>query len=198
MHETSKAMRRRFRDPLFAERYFIGQGIDIGAGPDPLSSQIGFWPGMKGCDDWDVEDGDAQLMPDVPNDSYHFVYSSHCLEHVIDPAATLARWWEILKPGGHLVIAVPDEDLYEQGVWPPTFNTDHKHTFTIAKRTSWSPVSRNMSELLSALGGDIVKIERIDEGFVFGIQRVDQTSMLLAESCIECVVRKPRVQLRAE
>jgi SAM-dependent methyltransferase len=186
-------MKRRQRDPLFTARYFVGRGIDIGCGPDPLGRQraLGAWPGMASCDEWDIEDGDAQLMQGVPDESYHFVYSSHTLEHVRDPVETLANWWRILKPGGYLIVAVPDEDMYEQGVWPPTFNTDHKHTFAVGKRRSWSPVSKNVDDLLPALGGEIVKIERVEECFIFGIQRVDQTSASLAESCIEFVVRKP-------
>jgi hypothetical protein len=42
----------------------------------------------------------------------------------------------VLKPGGHLVCLVPDEDLYEQGMFPSTFNDDHKRTLTIAKKKS--------------------------------------------------------------
>jgi SAM-dependent methyltransferase len=192
VNETSKAMRRRFRDPLFALRYFVGHGIDIGSGPDPLTNQVPFWPAMQDCDEWDVEDGDAQLMGGVPDETYTFVYSSHCLEHVDDADVALANWWRILMPGGHLVLIVPDEDLYEQRVWPPTFNTDHRRTFAVAKASSWSPVSRNIDEMLKALGGEIVKIERIEEGFNFAWPRIDQTSAGVAESCIECVVRKPR------
>jgi SAM-dependent methyltransferase len=192
MFETSKALRRRIRDPQFTLRYFVGSGIDIGSGPDPLARQVGFWPGLQECDEWDKEDGDAQLMEDVAPETFDFVYSSHTLEHVDDADIALARWWEILKPGGHLILIVPDEDLYEQGMWPPTFNTDHRRTFAVAKASSWSPVSRNIDEMLKALGGEIVKIERIEEGFVVGAPRVDQTSVGLAESCIECVVRKPR------
>lgn len=191
MHETSKAMKRRFRDPLFAERYFAGHGIDIGAGPDSLELQAPFWPAIRSVFSWDVEHGDAQTMTGVPDHQFHFVYSSHCLEHVIDPAETLRNWWRILHPGGHLIVAVPDEDMYEQGVWPPTFNTDHKHTYTIKKRESWSPVSKNMADLLGDLGGEIIKIERIVEGFIPGLARMDQTSAGIAESSIECVVRKP-------
>jgi len=186
-------MKRRQRDPLFTSRYFCGDGIDIGCGPDPLGNQRmwGAWPLMRSCDEWDIEDGDAQLMANVPDADYDFVYSSHTLEHVVDPVETLQNWWRILKPGGHLVIAVPDEDMYEQGVWPPTFNTDHKHTYAVGKLASWSPVSRNIDALLAALGGQIVKIERVEECFIFGAQRFDQTSAALAESCIECIVRKP-------
>jgi hypothetical protein len=27
-------------------------------------------------------------------------------------------------------VLVPDYELYEQGVWPSTFNSDHRHQFT--------------------------------------------------------------------
>jgi len=201
MHETLKAMKRRQRDPNFTSRYFVGHGIDIGSGPDPLGHQKLYdaWPMMQACDEWDIEDGDAQVMEGVPDATYDFVYSSHTLEHVVEPFATLLRWWQILKPGGHLVVVVPDEDMYERGVWPPHFNTDHKHTFALAKATSWSPVSRNLDDLLRSLGGEVIKIERIEENFVFGAPpEVDQTSMSIAECCIEAVVRKPRVHVRAE
>jgi SAM-dependent methyltransferase len=202
MHESLKAMKRRQRDPLFTSRYFVGEGIDIGCGPDPLGNQRlwGAWPLMHECDGWDLElgDGDAQLMEGEEDETYDFVYSSHTLEHVVDPVETLRNWWRILKPGGHLVIAVPDEDMYEQGVWPPTFNTDHKHTYAVGKRASWSPVSRNIDELLRELDGEIIKIERVEECFVRDTKhRVDQTSMGLAESCIECIVRKPFPKLKA-
>ncbi|MGH1556812.1 hypothetical protein ACRAWD_01360 [Caulobacter segnis] len=34
-----------------------------------------------------------------------------------DPKEALENWLRILKPGGHLVCLIPDEDLYEQGVF---------------------------------------------------------------------------------
>lgn len=200
MYETLKAMKRRQRDPNFTSRYFVGRGIDIGCGPDPLGHQkiYGAWPAMTTVDQWDIEEGDAQVMEGVPSDTYDFVYSSHTLEHVLDPVATLARWWKILKPGGYLVLVVPDEDMYERGVWPPHFNTDHKHTFALAKVSSWSPVSRNVDELLRALAGEVIKIERVEENFIFDAPpQVDQTAVSIAECSIEAIVRKPASALRA-
>ena len=35
-YEQSKAAKRRFDDGAFQSRYFVGRGIDIGGGPDPL------------------------------------------------------------------------------------------------------------------------------------------------------------------
>ena len=56
----------------------------------------------------------AELMASVADNTYDFVHSSHCLEHMRDPARAMHNWLRILKPGGHLVCLVPDEDLYEQ------------------------------------------------------------------------------------
>jgi hypothetical protein len=60
-------------------------------------------------------------------------------------------WWALVKPGGYLVIVVPDEDLYEQGMWPSRFNTDHKATFNLGESKSWSPVSYDIEALVQAL-----------------------------------------------
>jgi hypothetical protein len=62
MHETSKAVMRRLHDIRFATRYFVGDGIDIGSGPDPLSQYAEQLPLMRSCRDWDLKDGDAQIL----------------------------------------------------------------------------------------------------------------------------------------
>ena len=69
-----------------------------------------------------------------------------------DPVEALRHWFRVLKPGGHLVCVVPDEDLYEQGVFPSTFNSDHKWTFSLWKAASWSAKSVNVVDLIKALG----------------------------------------------
>jgi hypothetical protein len=63
-------------------------------------------------------------------------------------------------------VIVPDEDLYEQGIWPSRFNSDHKWTFTIAKHASWSPVSINLLDLAKSLpDGELVDIRLFDHGY---------------------------------
>mgnify|MGYP000444849738 CR=1 FL=1 len=37
MWEQSKSTKRRFNDGHFHNKYFVGHGIDIGAGPDTLN-----------------------------------------------------------------------------------------------------------------------------------------------------------------
>src|SRR5262245_47143385 len=130
MHETSKAVMRRLHDSRFATRYFVGRGIDIGSGSDPLRQYVRQFPLMGSCRDWDLKEGDAQLLATLADGSLDFVHSSYCLEHMRDPREALHNWLRVLKPGGHLIVLVPEEDLYEQGVFPSTLNGDHKWTFT--------------------------------------------------------------------
>ncbi len=192
MKECSKSIPRRLADANFATRYFVGAGLDVGGKPDPLALYAELFPRVTSIRTWDLEDGDAQVLDGVAPESLDFVHSSHCLEHLRDPRAGLAAWFRAVKPGGHLVVTVPDEDLYEQGVFPSTFNRDHKHTFTIFKPTSWSPASINVVDLLAALGPEAqpLRIELLHGTYRFSLPRYDQTQTPVAECGIEFVVRK--------
>lgn len=122
-----------------------GKGIDIGSGPYPV---------VQNAEPFDVIHGDADNILDYVKQvgEFDFVFSSHCLEHMKDPYKAISDWWKLVRPGGAIIFIVPDEDLYEQGYWPSIFNGDHKHTFTISKMKSWSPVSINVIELVNSLG----------------------------------------------
>lgn len=191
---TAISMQRRVQDSRFATRYFRGYGLDVGGGGDSLALYREFFPLIKGVFVYDRPHGDAQLLANVPDDTFDFLYSSHCLEHLRDPAEALANWLRVVRPGGYLVINVPDEDLYEQGNWPSHFNSDHKLTFTIAKPASWSPVSINVLDLLSPLRAqaELVSLQLMDHGYRHtSLPRgIDQTRTPMAECAIEFVLRK--------
>jgi SAM-dependent methyltransferase len=134
-----------------------GSGIDIGCGTDCVS------PNARR---FDMADGDANEIARFVTGQFDFVYSSHCLEHMREPRKAILEWWRLVKPGGHLLFIVPEEDLYEQGVFPSRFNPDHKATFTLAKRRSWSPVSINVLDLARSLpGGHLVALELHDQNY---------------------------------
>lgn len=192
MYESSKALMRRLHDIRFATRYFVGSGVDIGAGPDALTQYGQQFPLMRDCRAWDLADGDAQLMASLADESLDFAHSSHCLEHMRDPREALFHWLRILKPGGHLVCIVPDEDMYEQGMFPSTFNGDHKWTFTMHKVASWSIQSVNLLELLAEVAyiAQTIKVEQLDATFRFGLSRVDQTQTPVGECALEFILRK--------
>lgn len=190
-HETTKSRLRRLSDDRFINQYFVGEGIDIGCGNDSLGKYKNTYTNISEVKAWDLPDGDAQLMLGVEDNTYDFVHSSHCLEHMRNPSEALQHWIRICKPGGYIVITIPEEDLYEQGEWPSTFNGDHKTSWTIAKQTSWSPVSVSVIPFLFQFLDkiEIIKIELIDHQFDYTIGRVDQT-LGKSESAIEFIVKK--------
>jgi SAM-dependent methyltransferase len=175
---------------VFTRRYFVGNGIDVGGGDDGLGKQQ--WPRMEHCcRTWDLSDGDAQLLSTVDDDTFDFLHSSHCLEHMRDPYEALKHWVRVVKPGGHLVVMVPDEDMYEQGVFPSTFNGDHKSTFTIYKARSWSPVSVSIVALLLSLGDSVetLAVQQLRDDYDWTKSREDQTGGPAA-CAIEFILRK--------
>jgi SAM-dependent methyltransferase len=186
--ETEKSNKRRITQEIF-HRVFKGKGIDIGCGPDLLTNS--FKPQHEiHCEAFDKQHGDANNITKYrQKESYDFVYSSHCLEHVYDPFKSLQEWGQLVKPGGYMVVVIPEEDLYEQGHFPSRYNSDHKWTFTIYKPTS-KPHTVNVVDLLKQLDGfEIIRIEKVDTNYDYNLKNRDQTTMG-AEANIEFVVRK--------
>jgi len=63
--------------------------------------------------------------------SLDFIYSSHLLEDYPDTESALREWLRVLKPGGHLIVFCPDEQVYRkhcQKTGQP-YNEAHKHEF---------------------------------------------------------------------
>jgi len=159
MKETSKLKKLWSKEEL---AFFQGKGIDIGCGDDPIFENV-----YK----FDLEQGDANEISKYVQDKFDFVYSSHCLEHMHDPMHSMREWWKLVKPGGYLIVIVPDEDLYEQGIFPSISNPDHKATFTISKRKSWSTHSYNMLDLANSLSsGQIISLQLQDNDYDMTLQ----------------------------
>lgn len=190
MQETSNSLQlRRARGDF--EKYLHGDGIDIGAGDDPLVVHVGTVRA------WDLHDGDAQLMSGVPDESFDFVYSSHCLEHMRSVEEALRNWLRILKPGGYLYTVVPDYILYEKMVWPSRFNTDHKQSFSFlvprvaVRRDNHFHIEQDLFPLIRSLGAEPVRLTLEDTGFNYNFGIADHTMMgALSQICI--VARKNR------
>ena len=148
MKELSKSIVRRMGEPNFARRWFVGAGLDIGGKPDPLSLYVDFFPLMTACRVWDWEDGDAQDLAGVAPrtawiSSTPATAWSICATRRIGLGGLVPK---ALRPGGFLVITVPDEDLYEQGVVPAqrrsTATTSGPSRST--RQRSWSERSINL------------------------------------------------------
>jgi SAM-dependent methyltransferase len=201
VNELSKSIPRRQRDPAFLAHYFVGIGLDVGCGQDHLALYGEQFPLLQKVAPYDVIYGhqDAQTLPEVSDETFDFVHASHVLEHVPDPAAALATWLRVVKPGGYVVVLIPDEDLYEQGLWPSQKNPDHKRTFTPWKASSWSPVSVNVVDLVRGLAeAELLKLELLTSSFNFRWPPIDQTLTPIGECAIEFVLRKrPASEIKA-
>lgn len=174
MKETSKSYQLRKRNNHF-NLYLNGYGIDIGSGDDLLVVENGK------VDTWDLPHGDAQYMHSIGDNTYDFVYSSHCLEHMNSVKDALSNWLRILKKGGHLFFTVPEYVLYEKMRFPSIFNTDHKNSFSYFIENN--KVGRlnhyfykDIINMLSSLGANTLYCSIEDENYNYNIgPDADQT-----------------------
>ncbi|HPI41412.1 MAG TPA: methyltransferase domain-containing protein [Pseudobdellovibrionaceae bacterium] len=170
--------------------YLTGSGIDIGCGADPI---------LQSARAFDQIHGDANQISKYIPEKFDYIFSSHSLEHMLDPLLALEDWLKILKPAGYLVVLVPDEDLYEQGNFPSRFNRDHKHTFTIQKSKSWSPKSHNILELVKKLNVELIMIELQEDNYDRGlyIHKATPWNIFMGKLCgkLRSVFRTPRGQV---
>lgn len=160
MKESSKT--KQIRSKEFFNTYFDGKVIDIGGGNDAVT---------KNAEVFDFEQGDAQHILDFrEKEAYDCVNSSHCLEHMKDVPSALSQWWELVKPGGYMVIVVPHEDLFEQRIWPSVFAGGHHATFRLKTKDSWSPVSYDIYGLIHSLPySEIISAEVQDANYDYSL-----------------------------
>ena len=110
--------------------YLRGRGLDIGAGDFKVL------PHVISVDNCHHNTFGYNIRPDIfvqtaadlsvfASQSMDFIYSSHLLEHMEDPAATLKEWYRVVKPGGYLILYLPHEDHYPK-IGEDGANPDHK------------------------------------------------------------------------
>jgi SAM-dependent methyltransferase len=63
---------------------------------------------------------DAVDLNEITTDTYDFLLSSNCLEHVANPIKALTEWKRVIKPGGGFILVLPNKDS----------NFDHRRPFT--------------------------------------------------------------------
>ena len=94
-----------------------------------------------------VADVTADVSKELPfgDNSQDVVISRHVLEHCVDTIETLKNWIRVVKPGGKLIIAVPNHNI----VNTIPLNPEHVHAFT--------PESlRNITELFGLVQEETV------------------------------------------
>lgn len=195
MNEMSKATKRRYNDPAYHLHFFAGEGLDIGGGDDPLGRWRHAFARMKSCRTWDKADGDAQELNGVASNSLDFVASSHCLEHLRNPMIALPRWLEVVKPGGFVVVTVPEWKLYEGQQWPSRYNADHKWAFTLTPQLTPPGVPllnvlAMLSQVTTVTKSSLERLQLVRDFYSPHLAGTDQTLLPNVESAIEFVLRK--------
>ena len=116
-NETNKSYEYRVKKGY--GKFFQGKGLDIGCGKSPLSSEI--FTGITELVPYDNEDGqhenDGNTCSNLEDNSFDFVYSSHCLEHMDNPYEAFEHWVRVCKSGGVIFISVPHEIFYEKSTF---------------------------------------------------------------------------------
>ena len=120
-----------------ARHFCKGPGLDVGASRWPISGQAKRIELTDG--------GDAMKLPEG---KFPFVFSSHCLEHLVDPVAALKHWKTRIQDGGVLFLYLPHPEM---AYWRPENCTKHLHI--------WTPAQ--MVDMVETLGfRDVIHSER--------------------------------------
>lgn len=120
-------------------KYCRGNGVDVGSGGDPVvpwaiqtdlsdATYASYNSGALARGPIQIRSDDAFVNLPLKDGSLDFVYSSHLIEDFLDWDPLLIEWRRVLKPGGFLVICLPDKVRWNQalanGQMP---NCAHKH-----------------------------------------------------------------------
>lgn len=122
-----------------------------------------------------VADVVADITKELPfeRESFDVLIARHILEHCVDLIETLSHWRNILKPGGKLIIAVPDQDIVNCIPLDPT----HFHAFT----------QESLCKLMFRLG--FIQSTTVKSGngvsFVSSFEKVSPVSSLIATNQME-------------
>jgi SAM-dependent methyltransferase len=106
----------RYRRVL--ERFCIGCGLDVGFGGDPITRSaitMDLPTPYTATGRRPVQlPGDCRNLFWFRDDVLDYVYSSHVLEDFPEPetASILREWVRLLRPGGKLVLLLPDQERY--------------------------------------------------------------------------------------
>lgn len=136
------------------KKYVVGEKVlDLGCGPEKtVENCIGIDSVKKGdripglANEVSAADICADVTKELPvTKDQDTVIVRHILEHCVDPVSVLKHWRNLLKPGGRLILALPDEAL--NSTIP--LNYQHVHAYT----------KQSLGELMSTLGWRQVAME---------------------------------------
>lgn len=153
---------RRFQQDGFFAKYFAGPNIlDIGY-KGYVDHVHPVFPHAIGVE-LDYPGYDGRTLP-FADESQDTVFASHTLEHIPDYRQAISEWHRVLRIGGHMVIAVPHQYLYERKAsLPSRYNGDHRRLYTAAS------LMLEVEEALDPMSYRIRLLEDNDADFDYSI-----------------------------
>ena len=121
-----------------ALRHCQGTGVDVGSGHWPL-------PGATALDA-SRGPGKSRSIREFGDGSLDYVFSSHCLEHIVTWQEELAAWIGKLRPGGILFLYLPHPEC---GIWQPG-------SPMVGDHHRWAPTPEGIHAALEAHGMTVV------------------------------------------
>lgn len=112
----------KVRDLPNVMKYITGRIADVGAGADKITPDAIAFDG-RSLEGVDVAGEDCLL----DGRWFDTIFSSHFLEHIVDPSTYFYDWLDHLETGGHVVLYLPQKGAYdswqnEEHMW----NWDHQ------------------------------------------------------------------------
>jgi len=92
--------------------YLRGKGLDIGCVDEKVNENAIGIDKKGGVANIKMDIGDINGLRMFSDGYFDYVFSSHCLEDFKTTKAILAEWWRLIRPGGHLILYLPDPDYY--------------------------------------------------------------------------------------
>lgn len=195
MYENTKATFLRWSQNRTYHNVFKGTGLHINPGDDILKAKN--FPLVEEIEKFDFDDFslDTDKLKDLEGKTFDFILFTSLVSFQEDPVEVVSKILEYVKPKGHLILTVPDEDLYEQGNFPSIFNKGHKRSYSIYKQDSWSGGHYDLIEMIDNVDTACCrKIELIDTNYNYSLigSGIDQTVQFVdgVEACIEVILKK--------
>jgi len=191
MGNNARAHNRRIREGFY-DNFIAGHGLDIGCSvrKRSISADAILWDRQLGH-------GDATFLEQVSDNSFDYVMASHILEHIVDREEALRNWVRVTKPGGYLIVCVPERDLFEEKkTLPSLYNHDHKCFFKLDE--SEPPDTFSLVDLLKTAKdeSDILYAKVCSENWNGQKNRTPENARKIypvGEFQIEAVLRKKNV-----
>lgn len=174
--------RTRLQRSLAAQRYIKGVGLELGALAQPtmvprnakvlyvdrfpvsVHANQKYLNGQKLVQPDVIDDG--MVLSSQPDKSADFLIASHMLEHADDPIKALKNWSRVVKPGGHILVIVPDrrfnDDRNRELTSFQHLVRDHEEGPHVSNEHHFRDIAVNKKKI--SLPDEIEKYVRLAEG----------------------------------